>query len=790
MKISLAWLKEIVDIPWSVEETADKLTLLGFQVEGITYTGVKLDNIIAVQIQSIEKHPNADRLQIAKVYDGKNERTIVCGAPNIAVEQVVPLALPGTKLGDQFEIKVTKIRGIESEGMLCSERELGLSDNHAGIFQLPIKSQLGAMVNDIIGGEDVIFDIEVTPNRPDNLSHIGIARELAALTGKKLHFHKSQWKTHKIGPKCKIIIKEPKMCHRYLGKIFLDVKVGPSPQWMVQRLNTCGIRSINNIVDITNYVLLEWGHPLHSFDLEKCNGQEIVVRMAKEGESILALDEKKYPLLKEDLIIADRKDPIAIAGIMGGQLSGVTETTTKILLESAIFDPATVRKTSKRLNLKSESSYRFERGTDSETAQQASLRAAHLLMELANGQPGQASDVFPTKPKKIVISMDRQKMHDLLGIKVDDSKVDKIFKNLGFSSVKSKMGWKCQIPSFRKDLFEDADLIEEIARHIGYDNIPETLPRLNPGQIPADQEPINQKTLTTYLKGQGLNETITSSFSSSELIQKLGTAENRWIKILNPVSQEETILRPTLLANLLKAVTRNIHYQRDTIRLFEWGKTYQKNEQNLALEEQKMALVLYGNSLTSHWSKKNDVYDFFDLKGLLEGIASLSDQQIILKNLPTNPLSYYAPHQSFGIMRENAIIGYAGALHPALAKEFDFKYPCYMAEWILNPTGRKHPFIRPLPRFPFVERDLAIVVEKNKNWVEIEQVVRQSENRFLDAVYPFDIFMGGSLKPHQKSIAFRVRLNSIERTLSDVEINGTIEKIKDGLKKRIGAELR
>jgi len=778
----------LVDVPWTPEATAEKLTLLGFPVDNFIRTGITVSNVIAVKILSFDKHPNADRLKIARVTDGKTEKSIVCGASNIAPNQVVPLAVAGAKLAGNLEIRVSKIRGVESEGMLCSERELGISESHAGIMQLPPETKLGKELKDILGGQDVIFNVDITPNRPDALSHIGLAREIAAHTGKGLKISKRSFKANPQGEPCQIKIEEPKLCFRYIGKNFEGVKVGPSPKWMAERLTSCGIRPINNIVDITNYVLLEWGHPLHAFDLEKLKGREIIVRRAKSGEKILALDEKTYELTTDDLIIADASDPVAIAGVMGGGKTGVTEGTTRLLLESAVFNRVSIRNTSRRLNLSSESSYRFERGTDGWTAEQASLRASVLIMELAGGAPGNAKDAYPKKDKPISIGLRSEKLNLVAGCEVAPPQAEKILKGLSLSPAKKKGGWTCRIPPYRHDLKEEFDLIEEVIRVIGYDHIPETLPRLEATAIPANQKPLETGKLADLLKGLGLNETLTNSFSSPKMTDLLQYNKDELLPLKNPISPEESILRPLISVNLLQAVRRNVHFQRDSVYLFEIGKKYLRSGQAFS-EPPSCAFVLYGPPVETSWQTKPRNADFYALKGMVEKIsqAIFPDMEIDLSR--TVP-PFLHPNQSFVISRNGKPAGWGGMLHPSLEAQFDLKHPCAVCEWELGADPTNRHLFKSLPRFPFVERDIAIIVDKNLPWQKIEEEIRKTDTGLLEAAWPFDVFIGGTLEAGKKSVAFRLRLRHAEHTLAEGEINQAVEKIKSNLTTRCGAQLR
>jgi phenylalanyl-tRNA synthetase beta chain len=783
MKISVNWLKELFPFKWTEQQLADKLGALGFPIESLTHTGMNTDNVVAARILSVDKHPNADRLQIAKVHDGKGERQIVCGAPNIAPGQVVPLALPGAIVKGGLEIVVSKIRGIESSGMLCSERELGLSESHAGIMQLSPNAPLGKEVREILGGSDTVIDIEVTPNRPDVLSHVGVARELAAVSGTAIKYPKTAWKTG-AGDPCKIKVQEPQLCHRYMGKIFTDVVVGPSPKWMQDRLNACGIRAINNIVDITNYVLLEWGHPLHAFDLSKLANKEIIVRKAFDKERFLALDEKTYELNEKDLVIADGEKAVAIAGIMGGQNSGVTIGTATILLESAVFDPVAVRKTSRRLGLKSESSIRFEKGTDAVTAEKASLRAAQLIMDLAGGKPAKAADVYPKKQKPVSIELKAERLESLIGQSFPSKTVEAILSRFELKPKKNKTGWHCVVPPHRKDMTQDVDLIEEIVRVTGYGAVPETLAPLATNQIPAQFLPLKTDPLVQTLKGAGLTETMTSSFCSLSRAAKFGVPETNLVTLLNSLDQSEAYMRPSIVLTLLGAVERNVSYQRDSVALFELGRSYELKG-DTPRESRSIGLVWYGAARDKDVHEPARELTIYDLKGLLE-TAGLQ-----LKTGKEKPFLH--PHQNLDILFRGQSIGWAGLLHPSLAKEHGFRRPCLVAEWNLDTLYAKAPkavHVKPLPRFPFVERDLAIVVGKNQSWAEIEKTVREAAGALLRGVSPFDVFAGGTMDPSQKSVAFRLTLQHDDHTLSEAEITEVLNSIKQALERHCGAHLR
>ncbi len=784
MKISINWLKELLPLKATEEQLAGKLSALGFPIESVAHTGLSVKNVVAAKILTVDKHPNADRLQIAKVNDGKGERQIVCGAPNIAPGQIVPLALPGAQLKGGLTITESKIRGIDSAGMLCSERELGLSESHAGIMMLPADAKLGTEVSELMGGADTVIDIEVTPNRPDVLSHVGVARELSAVGGTPVKWPKSSWKAGTQSDACKIKINEPHLCHRYMGKIFTNVKVGPSPRWMAERLNACGIRSINNIVDITNYVLLEWGHPLHAFDLDKLSGKEIIVRKAGDKEKFLALDEKTYELNNSDLVIADAEKAVAIAGIMGGQDSGVTDGTTTILLESAVFDPTTVRKTSRRLGLKSESSIRFEKGTDAATAEKASLRAAQLIMELTGGKPGKAADVYPKKLKPVSVELKAERLESLIGQSFPAKTVEAILGRFDLKPKKSKGGWVCTVPAHRKDISLDVDLVEEIVRVTGYGSVPETLAPLATNKIPDNFLPLKTEPLVQLLKGTGFSETMTSSFTSLANAGKFGFDESRLVTLLNSLDQSEAYMRPSIVLSLLAAVERNISYQRNDVALFEIGRTYELAGNN-PKETRSVGLAWYGAANDKNVHQTERELTIYDLKGLLDAAG------VQLKTGKGKPFLH--PHQNFDLLHRGQNIGWAGLLHPSLSKNWGFRKPCLVAEWSLETlyaAAPKATAAKTLPRFPFVERDLAIVVGKDQAWSEIERAVREAGKSLLRSVAPFDVFSGGNMDAGKKSVAFRMVFQHDEHTLSDAEITEALNSVKKALEQHCGAHLR
>lgn len=785
MKILWSWLNELIALPWSPEETAEKLTMLGFPLEALRTTGASATDVIAAKIVTVEKHPNADRLSVARVHDGKSERVVVCGAPNIAPGQIVPLAVPGARLGDGSVIQLTKIRGVESSGMLCSERELGLSEDHAGILQLPADVKLGVDVRQVIESETV-FDFEIPPNRPDGLSHVGIARELARLIHKTIERDEGK-SEKKIPAGYGVKIEDKQGCPRYIAREFVGVRVQPSPAWVVRRLTHCGIRSINNIVDITNYVLLEWGHPLHAFDGERLQNDQIIVRRARAKESLRALDGKIYPLSLEDLVIADGAVPVAIAGIMGGEDTGVTEATRRIVLESAVFDPSSVRASSRRLGLKSESSIRFERGSDPETARLASGRAARLIAELSGGKPKRGADAFPSKPKKTTIDLSHRRVDVLGGIALPADRVQKLLTSLDFSPVKKKDGWRCVVPFYRKDVQSDADVVEDIVRLIGYDQVPDVATRVATATIPKELSGQDFTAVSSRLRGFGLHETLSSSFCPEEKTPAFGFSTEELVHVANPLNSEEAVMRPTLIVNLLRAVQKNVNQQRSSVALFEIGKIF-SNRRGRMNEQVSLAMVVYGEWRRKTWSANAQMTGIFHLKGLLEGLSVEMREPIHLDQ--RRDLKFLHPMENFDVRSGGRSIGWAGVLHPSTAAEYDLRLPCVVAEIDAANFGRAPRTFAEYSRLPFVERDIAVVVDKTVPWERLQRVVWEAEPNLLKEVMPFDVFAGGTLAPGKKSVAFRVRLQPTDKTLTDKEIASTTDRITAALRHHCGADLR
>lgn len=776
MKISLNWLREYVELPSGVPELSDLLTRAGVEVEGVLSSGVAIPNVVVAGILESSQHPNADRLSVCKVDDGSGHpRQIVCGAKNYRVGDKVPLALPGAVLPGDFKIKVGKLRGVESEGMLCAADELGLPKGADGLLILPADAPVGAPLETLFPG-DTILDLEITPNRPDLLGHIGIAREVAALTGRTLTL--PQVAVREASSENPVPVSSP-ACDFYTLTEISGLKVGPSPAWLRQKLEAVGLRSINSVVDVTNHVLMETGQPLHAFDADKVDG-DLRVRAAEDGEEFDALDGRTYRLSPEDVVIADASRVLALGGVMGGESSGVTETTTRILLESAHFDPASIRRTSRRLGLSSDSSHRFERGTDLAGVLPAAARALALIVELAGGRTGEtraiSGNAVSAGPGEVALRPARVKA--LLGVDVPQETIDGILS--GFGLEKSAKGWK--VPSFRRDLTREVDLIEEIARVLGMENVPGRL--VAAPAVPGDADAVYDFSMGVRQKlvGLGLSEARTSTLVSEAMLWQ-GTPA---LRLRNPLGDEQAHLRTSLLPGLLAALERNIRHGAKTIALFEVGRTFQASENE---ESASLAFVLYGVTDSGGWrGEPVRPLDWHDAKGILEGV--IGAPCVLQKTECGTPLALAARVQVHGMD-----LGCLGQLAPSVARTLDATGPVLTAEislGALRRLGGRRAF-QDVPKFPAMTRDLALVCPRDLAYAGIEKTLRDAGEELLVEVQPFDVFTdatGEKLAADRKSVAISLTFRAAGRTLNGEEVNAACERLRQRLKTNLAVDFR
>jgi phenylalanyl-tRNA synthetase beta chain len=858
MKVTLNWLKQYVDFDWSPEQLTERLTLLGLEVEGVHKTGGEFDGIVVAQVITRDKHPNADKLTVCKVNDGQGERQIVCGAQNFQAGDKVPLILPGASLApktgekEPFTIKVGKIRGVESHGMMCSPQELGLPDPVDGLLILRPDAKVGQPFAEYLGrsGSDVVYDLEITPNRPDWNSVIGIAREIAALTGNPLKVPsvKCQVSGEAAQNLVSVRIEDAERCPRYTARVVKGVKTGPSPDWLRSALEKVGIRSISNVVDVTNYVMLEIGQPLHAFDYHLITGGRvrenvtnqsqppshdgshkptIVVRRAKTGEEFITLDGQKHKLTTENLLIADEQKGIALAGVMGGQNTEINDRTVDVLIESAYFSPTNIRRTSKALGLRSESSYRFERGADIGICDWASQRCAQLILETAGGQLAEGVvDAYPKPVEPKQITLRHHKVNELLGINLKPEECEFYLGQLGLKIASRKVRpvgasgppepVTFQIPTFRVDLKREVDLIEEIARLYGVDKIPATPPRGAIGANAFDSIHDEIAEARRILSGLGLNEAQGQTLIANAECRM----QNGELSVLaNPLSADMDVLRPSLLPGLIHSLRHNVSHKNYDVALFEIGRVFKNAAQTSSsagspgvppggatesransqagslryVEERRVAIALTGQRALPFWSgaDRDAKFDAYDLKGLLEEFFD----QFGLRGM-----TFMRRAESTALFLESATIslgknqiGEFGQLLPGLAKKYDLRDAALLAELNLDLLlARRNPnkSFKPLPAFPAIRRDVAMIVPEATTHDTVLQVVKQAKPVNLEAVELFDVFRGKNVPAGQKSLAYAFTYRAADKTLTDAEVNAAHEKIVTAFKAQLQATVR
>jgi phenylalanyl-tRNA synthetase beta chain len=828
MKVTLNWLKQYVDFNWSPEELTERLTMLGLEVEGVQKISGAFDGIVVAQVVTRDKHPNADKLSLCRVNDGTGERQIVCGAQNFKAGDKVPLILPGASLppkpGDKepFTIKVGKIRGVESHGMLCSHEELVLDPESIGhkkedgLLILRGDAQVGQPFAEYLGrsGGDVVYDLEITPNRPDLNSVIGIAREIATVTGNPLRIPelKIQNEKLKIEGLVSVRIEDAELCPRYTARVIKGVKVGPSPDWLKSTLEKIGIRSINNVVDITNYVMLESGQPLHAFDyhlisssseresaqnkLEPthvgCYTPTIVVRRANAGEKFKTLDNHERTLTNEMLLIADEQKGIALAGVMGGANTEINNDTKDVLIESAYFSPVNIRRTSKRLGLRSESSYRFERGADVGICDWASRRTAQLILETAGGQLAEGVvDIYPKAKEPKPITLHFAKVKELLGVSISHADQISFLTKLGLTLTEQSPGvCTFNIPTWRVDLKREVDLIEEVARLHGVNNIPSTPPRGALGMNAYDSVHDQIAEARRILSGLGLNEAQGQTLVSNAECRMPNT---ELVALANPLSSDMNGLRPSLLPGLIHSLRHNVTRKNYDVALFEVGRVFPV-QNGVTKEEHRVAIALTGRRNSAFWSgdDRDAKFDVHDLKGLLEEFLEQFGLRGVTftRRADSTPLFLESATIALG---GKLVLGEAGQLLPALAKKYDLRDGVLLAELNLDLLlARRNPAksFKSLPQFPTIRRDVAMIVPEATTHEAVLQTVRQTKPANLESVELFDVFRGKHVPAGQKSLAYAFTYRSPEKTLTDAEVNAAHTKIVDAFKAQLSASLR
>ena len=791
MKISLSWLRDYLRTEKTASEIAQILTDAGLEVGAIESTGVAIPKVVAAQILEAVQHPNADRLSVCKVDDGSGTpRQIVCGAKNFKVGDKVPLAQPGAVMPGDFKIKVGKLRGVESEGMMCSSKELGLGEGADGLLILSPDATIGTPLSELFPAEEV-FEIEITPNRPDWLGHLGVAREVAAFGCGELIETSAELPVPKRAPSV-ATISAPSAATFYSIRRIEGVKVGPSPEWLRKRLESVGLRSINNVVDVTNYVMFETAQPLHAFDAVCITGN-LAVEFAAEGEEFTALDGTVYTLTPQDAVITDAAGIQALAGVMGARASGVSETTTTILLESAVFDPSLVRRSSRTHGISTDSSYRFERGTDAETAVNASARAAALIVDVAGGAPSAEVIVAGSLPALRTLSLRCDRARSLLGIALDDAAIAALLAKLGIKQASGGF----EIPSWRNDLTREVDLIEEIARLHGIGNITSRLQGIPSPSSEADRAYDFARGLRRRLSGGGFQEarsgTLTGSRDQAAYIRG---GSGSVVAVRNPMGEEHSTLRASLIPGLLDAVSRNLRHGADAVRLFEIGKVYQQEQPE---ESTRLGLVMTGGAMKENWRDNNErTLDLFDLKGFitllgncLEPITFRSTNhaslplalEILIAGQPAGILGVLSPAAT----REVMVGGHQGQI---VVAEIDMA-----ALQVSSGLGfAKDPKrLGAIPKFPAVRRDLALLIDTAIPYAAVEEAVLGAKEELFSSVTPFDVFSdpeGVKVPLGKKSLAIALTFQHPDRTLTTEEVNEAVTRIVARLRESVGAEIR
>ncbi len=818
MRVSLKWLSEYVDLHLPPEELAQRLTMAGLAVDTVARTGEWGRDVRVAEVVAVTPHPNADRLRLATVDVGGGERhTVVCGAPNVAPGQKVAFATAGAQVRDGHSgkpavLKPAVIRGVESAGMVLSERELGLSEDHEGILVLPAGAAVGTPLADVLG--DVIFELSVTPNRADWLSVLGIAREVAALTGVEVREPSLAYEA--AGPpvkgRAKVEIEAPDLCRRYLATVVEGVKLGPSPGWMQERLVALGQRPINNVVDVTNYVMLEIGQPLHAFDYDHIAGHQIIVRRAKDGERFTTLDNEKRALTDDMLVIADARGPVALAGVIGGLESEVTERTVNVLLEAACFAGPNIRRTSTALRARSEASSRFEKGLPPELAATASQRATKLLVEVCGGRAlAGAVDVYPRKERAARVEVTRARIAQVLGIDPPTAKVREVLTRLGFTARWVPPDrYVVRVPYWRPDVRIADDVAEEVARIIGYDQIPAAqLAGSVPAPIPQPLRDLRERA-RDLLAEAGMQEVITYSLTTMELLARVLPKEDLAIdppyRVVNPVSAEHEYLRPTLRASLLQTLASNLRYQEGAVALFETARVYLRpaipplrdgtaaradrpaGEDALPVEREQVCGVVSGRR-PDRWGRPSAApLDFFDAKAyvedLLHGIGVRAEYVAAVEH-------GMAPGRTAELRAGGTRIGVLAQVHPDVAAVFGIEQDTYLFDLTLDdllPHASHRRTMRDVPRFPAVEQDIALIVGRETPADDVRRAI--ASVALVRDAQVFDVYSGDQVPPGKKSIAFSVAWQADDHTLTDGEVAKAQRKLVERLRREFGAELR
>lgn len=802
MRVSYKWLQDYVDVPWTVDELAEKLTMVGLMVERMEKLAEGIDDIVVAQVTAVEPHPEAEQLVVATVTDGAEQYVVVTGASNVAEGLKVPLAKPGVTLPGGQRIETATLRGVRSEGMLCSEAELGVGDDADGLWELPDDVTVGRPIAEQLGLDDTVLHLEVYPNRPDCLSVIGVAREIAAMTGQRVRLPEAELRESERAAEdtVRVRIDDADLCPRYSARIVERVSVGPSPAWLQQRLRVAGMRPINNIVDVTNFVMWEWGQPLHAFDFDRITGDEIIVRRATDGEVVVTLDGQQRKLTKDALVIADGEDAVAVAGVMGAANSEVSEHTTTLLLESAAFHPTSVRRTAQRFGLRTEASHRFEKGLDPNLVALASARAAHLMQRVAGGDVLRGStDVYPRPVSPWTVPCRPERVRSLLGVEIDDDAMVRHLEALELTVQRRDGALAVTIPTFRPDLRQEVDLIEEIARLYGYDNVPARLPG-GVFDVAHQAAPLPMlDRVRKSLVGAGLLETMTYSFVDGNSGDKLGWASDdsrrRMIELRNPLKDDLAVMRTSLLAGLLETAAYNRTRRNTSVHVFEIGAVFLAEQlplTDLPREARRIGLLMTGILPERHWGRKPTPVTFYHVKGVVERLCA--DLGVAPTFAPSDESALH-PGRRAVVCIDGRPLGVLGEVHPDVATKYNLDdVRLYVAELdgdvLAEAAAEQRTMYERLPRYPAVERDMALVVPQTVSAADIEAVLWAAGGELLQDVRLFDVYEGEQVDAGHKSLAYSLTLRAADRTLTDEDATRAIQRIDDALAERFGVRRR
>lgn len=793
MKFSESWLREWVNPSLTTEELEAQVTMAGLEVDAVDPVAADFSGIVVGQVVKREQHPDADKLSLCQVTDGSETFQIVCGASNVREGLKIPFAKIGAVLptpdGKGFKIKKAKLRGVESFGMLCAESEMGMAESSDGLMELAADAPVGEDIRKYLNLEDTIIEVDLTPNRADCLSVKGLASEVGTLNNIDVKPLNIETMAAQIDDTFPVTLSATDACPKYVGRVVKGVNVSATtPLWMVEKLRRSGIRSIDPIVDVTNYVLLELGQPMHAFDLAKLDGG-IEVRFANEKEKLTLLDGQEVELNSDTLVIADSSKALAIAGVMGGEHSGVNTDTQDIFLEVAYFNPIAIAGKARNYGLHTDSSHRFERGVDYRLQNEAMERATQLIVEICGGQAGPVvnTEDEAAMPKEATVELRAQRIVDVLALELPANEIETMLTRLGMQVTANATGWTVNVPSYRFDISIEADLIEEIARIHGYNNLPVSTPMaaLDLQTEPEVETPVG--TLKQFWVSRGYQEAITYSFVDPK-VQKLVDPQVDGLELANPISADMSVMRSTLWVGLIKAAEHNLKRQQDTVRLFETGLRFVPKGGEL-IQEPMMSGLICGSRLAKGWTNGSDKVDFYDLKGDLEAMLAMNGDVDYTFAAAEHPALH--PGQTAAILNGDKQVGILGALHPVLQKQLGIKTPLFVFELLLNEvTQGQLPQFSSVSKFPEVSRDLAFVVEESVQWSQVEQAIQSKAGNCLKNVTLFDVYRGQGIENGRKSLALGLTWQDPSRTLNDEEITSWVDAIVSELAEGLGAQLR